>query len=335
MPKISIIVPVYNRPEEIDELLESLTKQTDNDFEVLVVEDGSSVPCQDICTAYQNRLDVKYLPKQHSGQYQSRNYGAERSSGDYLLMIDSDTTLHSHYIETLKKELQQNYCSAYGAPDKASENFSDMQKAVDYAIKSFFHIGCIVDRKNTTERFCPRSFNLGISREAFFAVKGFSSVRYGGDIDLNIKLHKAGYSIRTIDSLYVYHKRRTDMEQFFNSARLAGNARINIWRKHQDYQGALKIVHFLPSIFTVSCLLFAFLGLFASKYWVPIFLFALIVLADATLRNKKNFKIGLWAVVASFAQLLGYGIGFLDQLIKYLRQKWLSSKKTSKHTTHK
>lgn len=321
MRKISIIIPVYNRPDEVDELLHSLTEQTDTDFEVVIVEDGSKEPCKEICDSYADRLDIKYLFKENSGPGGSRNYGAERCSGDYLLILDSDVIVPSHYIETMKRELEQNYCDAYGGPDAASEDFSDMQKAVNYAMTSMFTTGGIRGGKKQMERFHPRSFNLGISKEAFQAIGGFSQMRYGEDIDLSIRIYKAGYKVRLITDLYVYHKRRTDMEQFFNQVRHSGNARIALWQKHPDYKGSLRLVHFLPAIFVIGTLLLAFMGLFSQKYWLPIVLYALIVMVDSTLKNNKNFKIGFLSIAASFTQLYGYGIGFIESMFEFLKGK--------------
>lgn len=315
MLSLSIIVPVYNRPNEVEELLGSLVEQTDKDFEVVIVEDGSRDTCEDICKRYAQRLDVKYFYKDNSGPGLSRNYGAQRSSGNYLVILDSDVIVPPQYIATLRGELTDCYCDAFGGVDAADSSFSDMQKAVNYAMTSFFTTGGIRGGSRQLERFHPRSFNLGMSREVFEAVGGFSPMRYGEDIDLSIRIYKAGYKVRLLNNVYVYHKRRTDLEKFFAQVRHSGNARIVLWRKHRDYPGALKVVHFLPSAFTVGSLVLAFLGLFELMFWIPILLFSLIILIDSSIKNK-SIKIGLLSVVTSFVQLYGYGIGFIEEYFK-------------------
>ena len=317
MLKFSIVIPVYNRPDEVDELLHSLVGQTDKDFEVVVVEDGSTLKCEDICRKYSDSLDVKYFYKENSGPGQSRNYGAERCSGNYIVILDSDVIVPQEYIATLRRELTQDYCDTFGGIDAADESFSDMQKAVNYAMTSFFTTGGIRGGSRQMERFHPRSFNLGMSREVFEAVGGFSAMRYGEDIDLSIRIYKAGYSVRLLRNVFVYHKRRTDLEKFFAQVRHSGNARIILWRKHPNYPGALKFVHLLPSAFTVGTLLLAFAGLFNAILWLPILVFSLVVLVDST-RKNKSVKIGCLSVVTSFVQLFGYGIGFIEE---YFRQR--------------
>ncbi len=317
MLKFSIIVPVYNRPDEVDELLQSLEKQNDKDFEVVIVEDGSQIPCKYICDKYSSILDIKYFYKDNSGPGQSRNYGAKHSSGNYLVILDSDVIVPSHYVSALRRELTEDYCDAFGGADAADESFSDMQKAVNYAMTSFFTTGGIRGGKKQMERFHPRTFNFGISKEAFEALGGFSKMRYGEDIDLSIRIYKAGYSVRLLHDVFVYHKRRTDLEQFFAQVRHSGNARIILWKKHSDYTGALKMVHLLPSAFMIGSMLLAFLGLFNYLFWSPILIFAVIIFVDSSVKNKK-INIGFLSVATSFVQLFGYGLGFVEE---YLRQK--------------
>ena len=141
--KYSLIIPVYNRPDEVDELLESLIGQTFTDFETVVVEDGSSRPCRDVVEKYAGRLSVKYYDKPNSGPGQTRNYGAERSSGEYLIVLDSDCVLPPGYLQAVDDELRRDPADAFGGPDRAHESFTDVQKAISYAMTSFFTTGGI------------------------------------------------------------------------------------------------------------------------------------------------------------------------------------------------
>ena len=141
--RYSVIIPVYNRPDEVDELLQSLTQQSFKDFEVIVVEDGSSIPCKPVTEKYQELLDVHYYDKPNSGPGQTRNYGAERSKGEYLIILDSDCILPEGYFLAVEEELQHEAADAFGGPDRAHESFTNIQKAINYSMTSFFTTGGI------------------------------------------------------------------------------------------------------------------------------------------------------------------------------------------------
>ena len=209
--KYSLIIPVYNRPEEVDELLESLVGQQFADFEVLVVEDGSTLPCREVVEKYRGRLAVEYYFKPNSGPGQTRNYGAERSHGDYLIVLDSDCVLPPGYLQAVDDELRREPADAFGGPDRAHESFTDMQKAISYAMTSFFTTGGIRGGKKKMDKFYPRSFNMGVRAEVYRRLGGFSKMRFGEDIDFSIRIFKAGCSCRLFPEAWVWHKRRTDL----------------------------------------------------------------------------------------------------------------------------
>lgn len=214
-PFFSIIVPVYNRPQEVDELLGSLCTQTVTDFEVIIVEDGSSVPCKAVCQRYTDRLNIRYFAKPNSGPGLSRNYGAERAQGTYLLILDSDVILPADYLNNIRTELQRQPVDAFGGPDRAHESFTPVQKAINYAMTSFFTTGGIRGGKKKMDKFYPRSFNLGVHREVFAALGGFSDMRFGEDIDFSIRIFRNGYTCRLFPTAWVWHKRRATFRQFF------------------------------------------------------------------------------------------------------------------------
>ena len=305
--KYSFIIPVYNRPDEVDELLDSLTRQTIRDFEVVVVEDGSSVPCKEVVDKYADRLTIHYYNKANSGPGQTRNYGVERANGEYMLILDSDCILPEKYLEMVEADLQQQNADAFGGPDRAHESFTDVQKAINYAMTSFFTTGGIRGGKKKLDKFYPRSFNMGVRKDVYQALGGFSKMRFGEDIDFSIRIFKGGYQCRLFPEAWVWHKRRTDLKKFFKQVHNSGIARINLYKKYPE---SLKLVHLLPALFTLGV---AFL-LLASFLWGGslslLLLFALIVFVDASLQNK-SLKIGLLAIAASFIQLTGYGTGFL------------------------
>ncbi len=315
--KYSIIIPVYNRPDELDELLDSLTRQTFTDFEVVVVEDGSSISSETVCRKYAAQLPLHYFSKANSGPGQSRNYGAERASGDYLIVLDSDVVLPEGYLQAVERELQREEADAFGGSDAANDSFTDVQKAISYSMTSFFTTGGIRGGKKKLDKFYPRSFNMGIRKEVYESLGGFSKMRFGEDIDFSIRIFKGGYRCRLFPEAWVWHKRRTDFRKFFRQVYNSGIARINLYKKYPD---SLKPVHMLPAVFTVgtlSCLLLSLLGLclgICRLVWLPLLpllLYVVLVFADAT-RFYRSLKIGLLSVCAAFVQLMGYGFGFIE-----------------------
>ena len=305
--KYSFIIPVYNRPEEVDELLDSLTHQTFRDFEVLVIEDGSAIPCKDIVEKYDDLLSIKYFVKPNSGPGQTRNYGAERAEGEYLLILDSDCIVPPTYLEAVEAELNREPADAFGGPDRAHSSFSDIQKAINYAMTSFFTTGGIRGGKKKMDKFYPRSFNMGVRAEAYQALGGFSKMRFGEDIDFSIRIFKNGYRCRLFPEAWVWHKRRTDFRKFFKQVHNSGIARINLYKKYPE---SLKVVHLLPAAFTVGLLVLLLGSIWCLWCLLPILLFILLIFIDASIRNQ-SIRIGCLSVAASFIQLVGYGSGFI------------------------
>ncbi len=321
--KYSFIVPVYNRPDEVDELLASLLTQTVTDFEVVIVEDGSSTPCKEVCDKYADRLRLYYYMKPNSGPGQSRNYGAERAKGEYLIVLDSDVVLPEGYLRAVDDELCREPADAFGGPDRAHDLFTDTQKAISYSMTSFLTTGGIRGGKKKLDKFYPRSYNMGVRRDVYLRLGGFSKMRFGEDIDFSIRIFKAGCRCRLFPEAWVWHKRRTDFRKFFRQVFNSGIARINLYKKYPE---SLKLVHLLPMVFTVGAtvlVLTSAVGRALMHYddlhrwywlcagpWLPILLYCLLILVDSTAANR-SLKVGLLSVPAAFIQLYGYGCGFL------------------------
>jgi len=324
--KYSIIVPVYNRPDEAGELLQSLTRQTLKDFEVIIVEDGSSITCKDVCEQYADILDLHYYEKENGGPGPARNYGAALAQGEYLLILDSDVVLPEGYLQAVENALQQQPADAFGGPDAAHSSFSPVQKAISYSMTSFFTTGGIRGGKTKLDKFYPRSFNMGIRREVYSRLGGFSKMRFGEDIDFSYRIVEAGYTTRLFPEAWVWHKRRTDFRKFFRQVYNSGIARINLEKRHP---GTMKIVHALPTAFTIGVALLIILAAVAralihydAAHWqlwyrvcllalAPIFLYALIIFVDS-LRQNRSVKVALLSIPAAFVQLAGYGCGFIE-----------------------
>ena len=339
--KYSIIVPVFNRPDEVDELLESLCHQEVKDFEVIIVEDGSKKPCKDVCDKYAGILDLHYYFKENSGPGQSRNYGAERAQGDWLIVLDSDVVLPTGYLKAVDTELtsaishQPSAIDAFGG----HPSFTPVQKAISYSMTSFFTTGGIRGGKGKKlDKFFPRSYNMGIRREVYQELGGFTKMRFGEDIDFSYRIVEAGYKTALIPEAWVWHKRRTDFRKFFRQVYNSGIARINLEKRHP---GTLKLVHLLPTVFTlgvIGCLLLFALGagLYIEGEWLdanglrpddnmhqgvgfmfcvlamlPLLFYSTVILIDSSIRNRSLW-VGLLSIPAAFTQLMGYGLGFIE-----------------------
>ena len=291
--KYSIIVPVYNRPDEVDELLQSLCEQTIKDFEVIIVEDGSINPCKDVCNKYAGILSLHYYAKENSGPGQSRNYGAERANGEYVIILDSDVVLPQGYLQAVDNALSSLHSPlsseivAFGGPDAAHPDFTPVQKAISYAMTSFFTTGGIRGGKAKLDKFYPRSFNMGIRRDVYQQLGGFTKMRFGEDIDFSYRIVEAGYKPRLFPDAWVWHKRRTDFRVIgLILISAVGRALMHYVDRDQFYW-----MCFAP--------------------WIPILLYSLLICIDSSIKNKSLY-VGLLSVPAAFVQLMGYGLGFIE-----------------------
>ncbi len=315
MPKYSIITPVFNRADEVDELLASLSCQTFGDFEVVIVEDGSDKKCDIVCDSYKNKLSINYHYKQNSGQGFSRNVGFELAKGEYFIQLDSDAIIPNDYLEIVNRRLETDYLDAYGGPDAAHESFTPIQKAVNYAMTSLFTTGGIRGKKNNLGgQFHPRSFNFGLSRKVWEKVGGYKITRMGEDIEFSIRIIENGFKVGLIPEAFIYHKRRTSLSQFYHQLHFFGRARINISR---FFPKELKLVHFFPACFTmfvmISLLSLIFIKpLFFLSFWVLI-LFFFLIFVDSLVKNK-SIHVAFLSIPACFIQLFAYGVGFLTEM---------------------
>ncbi len=309
--KYSLIVPVYDRPDEIRDLLESLAGQSSEDFEIIVVEDGSSRPCGDVAARFaaaHPHIPLKYLVKPNSGPGQTRNYGAEYAAGEYLIFLDSDVLVPPGYFNAIDGELERCPADAFGGPDRADESFTPVQKAISYSMTSFFTTGGIRGGRRKLDKFYPRSFNMGVKKDLFKRLGGFSKMRFGEDIDLSIRIFESGSSCRLFPEAWVCHKRRTDFRKFFKQVHNSGIARINLYKKHPS---SLKAVHMLPAAFTVSASIMLIAGFFCPWAWLPLLAYAALIFCDALLVCRTGVEVAALSVAAAFVQLCGYGSGFL------------------------
>jgi len=312
----SIIIPLYNRPQEINELLSTLCKQTYMQFEVLVIEDGSVQDAKEIVGSYADKLDIHYYFKPNEGQGFTRNYGFERAKGDYFVVFDSDCLIPEDYLEIVKDYLFEHKLDAYGGPDAAHDSFTSVQKAISYAMTSPFTTGGIRGNAKHIGQFHPRSFNMGVSREVWESVGGFILTRLGEDIEYSIRIHENGFKIGLIPGAKVYHKRRTSFFQFYKQLHFFGRARINIY-KH--FPSELKLVHFFPAVFTIGFVFTLLLNIIypplAYICNAGLLVFFLLIFFHSWVVNK-SIKVAFLSIIASFIQLAAYGLGFIQDFIK-------------------
>jgi glycosyltransferase involved in cell wall biosynthesis len=317
----SLIIPVYNRPEEIDELLESLSlSDYKRSFEIVIVEDGSSLQCEDIVRKYEVKLSLSYYYKENSGPGDSRNYGMKKAKGDYFIIFDSDCIIPAQYLTEVDKALKENYVDCFGGPDRALDSFSDIQKAINFAMTSFLTTGGIRGGSEKIDKFQPRSFNMGLSRKAFEASKGFGNIHPGEDPDLSIRLWNLGFETELFPNAYVYHKRRIDWDKFSVQVNKFGKARpiLNSW-----YPKHNKLTFFFPSVFIGGLAVAVLLLIFNSDLLLQLYFIYFLVLFLVSSYQNKSIKIGGLSVIAVWKQFYGYGIGFMESFLKVtiLKQK--------------
>jgi glycosyltransferase involved in cell wall biosynthesis len=314
--QFSIIIPLYNRPQEIKELLETLTHQTYKQFEVLVIEDGSKDDAEDIVKSFAGKLDVHYYAKPNSGQGFTRNYAFERAKGDYFVILDSDCLIPADYLQIVNDSLAKNWLDVYGGPDDAHPSFTPTQKAISYAMTSPFTTGGMRGGKNSIAKFHPRSFNMGLSREVWEKTGGFIITRMAEDLEFSIRVQRMGFKTGLIADAKVYHKRRTNFRQFFKQLHFFGRGRINLYT---FFSNELKPMHFFPAVFVLFLIFTLLVNAFRCPLWLPcdilLAIFILLIFFHAWWKNK-SLKIAFLSVGAAFTQLTAYGIGFMQEFWK-------------------
>lgn len=312
--QFSIIIPVFNRPKEIEELLVSLTKQNFKEsFEVIIVEDGSTNNAKSVVEKFKKQLNIKYFFKENSGAGLSRNFGMQKATGNYFIILDSDVILPENYLSEVKKGLGYNYTDAFGGPDKAHHSFTALQKAINYSMTAIITTGGIRGNKKTSSTFQPRSFNMGISKKAFKVTKGFSAQKIGEDIDLTFRLWESGFKTQLLENAFVYHKRRASLQQFFKQTFAFGGQRPKLNKK---YPKTKKLTYWFPSLFSLG-ILFSILTFYLGYplLILPFFFYFIAIFLDALYKNK-NLYIAILAIITTLVQFFGYGFGFLKATFK-------------------
>ena len=311
---ISIVVAIFNRKDELFELLNSLIAQTDKDFEVIIVDDGSFVDLLPTVETFKEMLNIQYFKKANSGPGLSRNYGANRAKNDWLVFVDSDVIVEKDYIENIKKNLEKTDCAAFGGADKAHKGFNLLQKAISYSMTSVFTTGGIRGSKKAVTRFQPRSFNMGVNKEIFLKIGGFSEMRIGEDPDLSMTIWENGYQTAFFDDIGVYHKRRTDLGKFSKQVYQFGCARPILNQRHPDY---VKPTFWFPTLFLlgyVAGILEYFL--LQKGFVLACYGFYTLVIFVHALYLTKNIAIAAQAIITTYIQMFSYGYGFLESWIK-------------------
>lgn len=311
MEKYSVIIPVYNRPDEIADLLESLATQTARNLEVIIVEDGSTKPCREVVRRYDGKVDVKYFFKDNEGRSIARNYGMERATGSYFIFFDSDCVIPADYFEKLNRFAAERPLDCFGGPDAADSSFTTTQKAINHAMTSFLTTGGIRGGKISLEKFTPRTFNMGFSRKVYETTGGFREM-FSEDIDMSTRIRLDGFSIGLYPDLPVYHKRRVDFRKFLRQVYVFGMSRITL---QLLYPGSLKAVHMLPALFVIGVAAMLAMAIAVSAWWLlPLGVYLLAIFISA-LWSTRSVRISLLAVPASLIQLGGYGCGFIKAYI--------------------
>jgi len=305
----SFIIPVYNRPDEIKELLESFSKfENHPNYEIVIVEDGSNETSETIVNSFNDQLDISYYYKPNSGPGDSRNYGMQKAKGSYFIILDSDVILPSNYLTEVKKFLSKSYYDCFGGPDAAHSSFSNLQKAINFAMTSFITTGGIRGGKKQVEDFQPRSFNMGLSKKAFLASDGFGKIHPGEDPDLSLRLHKLGFKTTLIESAYVYHKRRISWSKFYNQVHKFGMVRpiLNQWHPNSK-----SLVYWFPTIFSLGLMASIILLVFNIVWPLYLYLLYFALAFVLALISNKNISVAFLALIAIVVQFVGYGYGFI------------------------
>ena len=307
--QFSFIIPVYNRPDEIQELLQSFeTLNTDTPFEIVIIEDGSTISSKQVIEAYKGKLDISYFFKENSGPGDSRNFGMLDAKGNYFIILDSDCILPENYLNEVEKSLSKRYVDCFGGPDTAHETFTTIQKAINFSMTSFITTGGIRGNKKSVDTFQPRSFNMGISKEAFIASEGFGRIHPGEDPDLSIRLWNLGFKTKLIPEAFVYHKRRISWAKFYKQVNKFGLVRpiLNTW-----HPSTKKITYWFPTLFCFGFIVSIFLFFLNIKWGLMAYILYFVIALITALFSTKKISVSFFALIAIGIQFCGYGYGFL------------------------
>jgi len=323
--KFSVIIPVYNRPDEINDLIQSIVNQKFRDLEIIVIEDGSSIPSNKIINTFKSKINLQYHKTSNQGPGLARNHGVKFANGEWIIFLDSDCTIPENYFYDVNNFLKLNVdIHFFGGPDKSKKSFSFLQKAINHSMTSLFTTGGIRGSKYSIDKFLPRSFNMGIKKNKFLETGGFSSMRFGEDLDLTYRLLSSGAKSSIIKQAYVYHKRRNSLFGFFNQIFSSGQARVQLNQKHK---GTFRLFHLLPSLFTIFFILIHLLLLFKIDFNLILLIqftygvYFVLIFFESTIINK-NPVVGFLSVITTFVQFFAYGLGYFRAWITfYLWQK--------------
>jgi glycosyltransferase involved in cell wall biosynthesis len=310
---ISFIIPVYNRPLELKELLESFTRlKGDRGFEIVIVDDGSSISSKSIVDDFSDELKISYFFKKNSGPGDSRNYGMKQAGGNYFIILDSDCILPESYLEIVLSRLNSDFVDCFGGPDAAHKSFSNLQKAINFTMTSLITTGGIRGHKNAIDNFQPRSFNMGLSKKAFKATKGFGSIHPGEDPDLSIRLNTLNFKTILIPEAYVYHKRRLSWPKFYKQVYKFGMVRqiLNQW-----YPESKRITYWFPALFSLGLIMAIILFILGISWPLLIFALYFIISFVWALKSTKSFAVPFLVLTAIIVQFFGYGYGFIKSWI--------------------
>lgn len=315
-PQFSVVIPVYNRPYEVREILSSLTLQSFKNFEVIIVEDGSAIRCEEVVDTFRDQLKLAYFYKPNSGPGPSRNFGFDHAQGNYFVVFDSDCILPPQYFQEVVKSLSEHQWDAWGGPDRAHENFTLSQRAMGYTMSSVLTTGGIRGGKKRVGWFQPRSFNMGISRAVYQITKGFKFDRYAEDIEFSIRMKREGFNVGLIPEAFVYHKRRINFSQFYNQVYNFGRGRALVGKEYPD---EVKLTHWVPAFFVFACAGLALVPLFSNFLFFSGLTLLILYIAAIffhSLAENKNVAVALLSVPSALCQLWGYGLGFLKETFK-------------------
>lgn len=324
----SVVIPTFSRPDELTELLASLEAQQNKNFEVIIADGSLDNSVRQVTDQFHDRLKLKHLYRKGLGISESRNWGVENAIGDYVVFFDSDCVIPPQYFKVVEEYLTVEPLDAYGGPDKAGEDFSKKQKAISYAMTSFFTTGGIRGKRSHIGQYQPRSFNMGIRRNVFNSLGGFSGLKVSEDIDLSMRLYSGGCRVGLIEKAYVFHKRRSTFNKFFRQVFSFGSGRVDLQLRHGN---ALKPVHMLPSLFVLYLIAGIIVSLLSKTvflvWFASLVFYALAILVDASLQNR-SILVGLMSVNASFVMLTGYGLGMIKAaLMRFIFKSGKESEK--------
>ena len=309
LPKISIIVPVYNSAKTIRQCLNSLCDLDYPSYEIIVVDDGSTDNTARICRSYSQ---VTLILTPNGGPSRARNIGVQKATGHYVAFTDGDCTVHKRWLLELQKGFSEELVAGVGGnqispPDETpfGINVQDTFALLGFATSY------MKNPARTTQTSHNPSCNSAYRKTIFEMIEGFDeSLWPGEDVDLDRKLIKRNFTLVRTPAAIVKHYRPQSFKALGSMMQRYGGSAFHLFSRH----GFFRPLQYLPFI-TITCLTCLITGLVYHPHLAPFVLLPLPLLFPLVFIKNGNCRKTVILLTLSLHIYLHWHLGFLKAIL--------------------